>query len=234
MKKMLLMTALLATSITQVQAAPFGKDFIDNAPENSAITITFSGDCSGKVTDTASKIQAGAYDDHWNGKYSYIRFFTTGMNNLMLDDIFYTQTVGNTTSISVNKGVLNVKLSDTSAYRSGWDIQKIHDSGADNQIQCKSSGYTLGQLVSNQGGTMKLVRDKTLKGKTSFTLKGSAAPFNYKLSQKVSGYLFITPSICDITGDSTGDITSDTYKSSCKLQPKIKVSISATASGKAN
>lgn len=233
MKKSLLLSALLATGISQVQAAPFGRAFADNAPEKSAITITFSGDCSGKITDKASKIEAGAYDDHWNNKFSYLRFFTTGMNNMMLDDIFFTQSVGNTTSISVNKGTLNVHLSDTSAYRSGWDIQKIHDSGASTQIQCKS-GYTLSQLLNDQGGTMKLMRDKSLTGKTSFTLKGSAAPFSYKLSQKVSGYLFISKPICEITGASSGDIASDTYKSSCRLQPKIKVSISATASGKAN
>lgn len=233
MKKTLLVSALLTVGISQVQAAPFGQAFVDNAPERSAVTFTFSGDCSGKITDSASKVEAGVFDDHWNNKYSYFRLYTVGMSALKLEDVFYAQSVGSTTSVSVNKGVLSAKLSDTSAFRSGGDIQKVHDSGADGQIQCKN-GYTLSQIIHDQGDTFKFVRDKSLTEKTSFTLKGKETPFSYKLSQKMSGYLLISKPICEITGSSSGNIAVDTYKSNCKISPKIKLTISATASGYMN
>jgi hypothetical protein len=56
MKKTLLLTSLLAVGITQVQAAPFGQVFIDSSPEKGAVTFTFSGDCSGKITSDASRM----------------------------------------------------------------------------------------------------------------------------------------------------------------------------------
>jgi hypothetical protein len=232
MKKSLLLTTLLAAGITQVQAAPFAQAFTDGSPEKGAVTFTFSGDCSGKITSDVSRIEAGVYDDHANNKFSYIRVYTVDWTNMLLEDILYTQSVGSTTSVSVNKGKLNVKFSDTSALRAALDIQKIHTSGADSQIQCKN-GSTLNQLVNDQnGGDFKLIRDTSLTEKTSFTLKGSVDPFDYKLSQKISGYLYISKPTCDITGNSTGHIATDTYKSICKLQPKVKVSISVSASGK--
>lgn len=232
MKKSLLLTTLLAAGISQVQAAPFGRAFIDSSPEKGSITFTFSGDCSGKITSDASRVEVGVYDDHANSKFSYVRLYTVEWTGVLLEDILYTQSVGSTTNVSVNKGVLNVKFKDTSALRAALDIQKIHDSGADSQIQCKD-GSTLNQLVNDQsGGALKLIRDTSLTEKTSLTLKGSATPFDYKLSQKISGYLYINKPACDITGDSTGNIATDTYKSSCKLQPKVKVSISASVSGK--
>ncbi len=232
MKKSLLLTTLLAAGITQVQAAPFAQAFTDGSPEKGAVTFTFSGDCSGKITSDVSRIEAGVYDDHANNKFSYIRVYTVDWTNMLLEDILYTQSVGSTTNVSVNKGVLNVKFKDTSALRAALDIQKIHDSGADSGIQCKN-GSTLHQLVNDQsGGALKLMRDTSLTEQTSLTLKGRATPFDYKLSQKISGYLYISKPICDITGNSTGNIATDTYKSSCKLQPKVKVSISVSASGK--
>jgi hypothetical protein len=232
MKKPQFIAALLTAGISQVQAAPFAQAFTDGSPEKGAVTFTFSGDCSGKITSDVSRIEAGVYDDHANNKFSYIRVYTVDWTNMLLEDILYTQSVGSTTSVSVNKGKLNVKFSDTSALRAALDIQKIHTSGADSQIQCKN-GSTLNQLVNDQnGGDFKLIRDTSLTEKTSFTLKGSVDPFDYKLSQKISGYLYISKPTCDITGNSTGNIATDTYKSSCKLQPKVKVSISVSASGK--
>lgn len=232
MKKPLFIAALLTAGISQVQAAPFAQAFTDGSPEKGAVTFTFSGDCSGKITSDVSRIEAGVYDDHANNKFSYIRVYTVDWTNMLLEDILYTQSVGSTTNVSVNKGKLNVKFSDTSALRAALDIQKIHTSGADSQIQCKN-GSTLNQLVNDQnGGDFKLIRDTSLTEKTSFTLKGSVDPFDYKLSQKISGYLYISKPACDITGDSTGNIATDTYKSICKLQPKVKVSISISASGK--
>ncbi|MBK8676212.1 MAG: hypothetical protein IPN27_07455 [Cellvibrionales bacterium] len=103
-------------------------------------------------------------------------------------------------------------------------------------VQLNTSGVKMAspcQLVNDQsGGALKLMRDTSLTEQTSLTLKGRATPFDYKLSQKISGYLYISKPICDITGNSTGNIATDTYNSSCKLQPKVKVSISVSASGK--
>lgn len=230
MKKTLFAAAVLAVGITQVaQAAPIERRFVDNAPAKSAVTITFSGDCSGKITDTGVKTEIGLADDHAAGKWSYFRFTTAGMAGLVMDDIWFTQSAGSATSISISKGLLKAKLSDTSAANSGGDIRKIHSSGADSQIQCKN-GQTLNVLLNGMGRDMKYVRDTTMTQKTNISLKGSETPYAYTLSHTISGYLLMTVD-CDISSVSAGSIENDSYQSSCKLAPKIKVTIKATASG---
>jgi hypothetical protein len=99
--------------------------------QNLPSPFTFSGDCSGKITDTVM------YKDRDSGcirtitragKWSYFRVYTVDWTNMLLEDILYTQSVGSTTSVSVNKGKLNAKLSDTSAANSArhWIYRRIH------------------------------------------------------------------------------------------------------------
>lgn len=233
MKKTLFAAAVLAAGITQVaQAAPIERRFIDNAPAKSVVTITFSGDCSGKITDTGAKVETGLADDHASGKWSYFRFTTTGMSGLVLDNIWFTQSAGSTTKISISKGMLNAKLSDTSAANSGGDIRKIHTSGADSQIQCKN-GQTLNELLNSMGRDMKYVRDTTMTQKTNISLKGNEEPYAYTLSHTISGYLLMTVD-CDISSVSAGSIENDSYQSSCTLAPKVKVTMKATVKGLAD
>lgn len=229
MKKTVLMSALFAVGITQVQAAPIDRYFVDSAPAKSAVTITFSGDCSGKITDTGAKVEVGLADDHAGGKWSYFRFTTSGISSMVMDNIWFTQSAGSTTQISIHKGMLNAKLSDTSAANSGGDIRKLHSSGVDSQIQCKN-GQTLNELLNSMGRDMKYVRDTAMTQKTSITLKGSEASYAYTLSHTISGYLLMTVD-CDISSVSAGSVANDSYDSSCKLTPKIKVTIKATAKG---
>ncbi|MCC7516518.1 MAG: hypothetical protein IT470_04160 [Pseudomonadales bacterium] len=237
MKKPLFAAALLAASITQVQAAPIAKAFVDNAPAKSAVTITFSGYCSGKITTSIAKIEAGAYDDHANNQYSYVRAFTTDIGGMRLANVFYSQGERENTSIAIKKGMLNVKLNSTSTFSTTADSQfkYLLTSGATSQILCKNGQTLTDTINAYEGGSKALlvIGDNTLSQKANFTLKGKEAPFNYQYSQKITGNILFQPAICNIAGDYTGNIAESTYQSSCKAVP-VKFTISATAKGQAN
>lgn len=238
MKKLLLTTALLATGIAQVQAAPIGKDFVDNAPEKSSVTITFSGYCSGKIKTSIAKVQAGAYDDHANGKFSYVRAFTTDIDGMRLANVFYSQGERESTNITIKKGILSVKLNSTSTFSASSDswFNYLLTSDATSQIRCKNNQTLTDTMNYETGGGTKVllvIGDNTLSQKVNFTLKGKEAPFNYQYSQKLSGNILFQSAICNITGDYTGNIADSTYQSSCKATP-VKFTIVATAKGQAN
>lgn len=230
MKKILLTTALLAAGISQVQAAPYNVYFYDGSPDSSAVTITFSGDCSGKITDTVSSVWANASDDPDNNT-SDAGANISGISGMYMSNYFYAQSPGSTTSISNKKGVLNIALKDSTTYGLSEYVSRIHATGADAVVTCKN-GQTLQVLLNDIGWSMGLVWDKSLTNNASFTLKGKASPFDYKYAQTTSGYVYL-PAVCKNEGlfTSTGNIATDTFQSSCKMQ-KVKLKVSVKASGK--
>lgn len=228
MKKTLLATVLLAAGITQVQAAPYDKYFAVNNPDEGEVTITFSGYCSGKITDTLSSVWARVSDDPMSA-YSYAgtTASTLGMDT---QNSFYGESVGATTSIAIKKGALNIALKDSSHYGLSENFYMIHAVNADSAVTCKN-GQTLNALLGDISWSSYLVWDKTLNNKASFTLKGSAQPFDFKYAQTVSGYLDL-PAVCKNTGVFTDNIATDTFQSSCKMVNKVKVKMAIKASGK--
>ncbi len=91
MKKILL-AALLAVGIAQVQAAPYDNIFYDGSPAESEVTITFSGYCSGKITDVVGGVSVIASDDPAN-QASYAEA-TVGMLGNEYRQLFLWQSCG--------------------------------------------------------------------------------------------------------------------------------------------
>ena len=227
MKKTLLVAALLAAGVTQVQAAPYEKYFYTDNPTRGEVTITFSGFCSGKITDTVSEVWADVSDDlSVNTAYAGAR---ASMLSMDTQNYFYGESVGSSTSIAIKKGTLNIALKDSSIYGLSDNFYRIHSVGADNVVTCKN-GQTLNELLTSVGYSTYFVWDKTLANNASFTLKGSAEPFDFKYAQTVSGYLDL-PAVCNNTGSFTDNIATDTFKSTCKMVNKVKVKMAINASG---
>lgn len=230
MKKILFAATLLAAGMSQAQAAMYYQVYLyDGSPAQSAVTITFSGYCSGKITDTVQGVSATVSDNPTNlASYAETTAAMLGMNT---GTYFKGEAVGNSTSISIKKGVLNIALKDTSLDGLSEHFYRVHQTGADSVVTCKN-GQTLQAVLNDAGLNTTFVQDKTLSNNTSFTLKGSAEPFDYKIAQTISGYLDL-PAVCNKTGAFTGtsNIATDTYTASCKMVNKVKVKMSITASG---
>ncbi|MEZ5494314.1 MAG: hypothetical protein R3E61_06945 [Pseudomonadales bacterium] len=229
MKKTLLVAALLAAGVTQVQAAPYNVDFFDGSPESSAVTITFSGFCSGQITDTVDHVWANASDDSMNN-YSAVEARASSLS-MDLSNSFYGESVGSSTSISTKKGTLAIALKDSSHYGLSERLDRVHSSGQSSNVTCKN-GQTLQALLNDIGWDSYFVWDKTLSNNASFALKGKAEPFDYKYAQTVSGYLDL-PAVCKNTGTFTGtsNIATDEFQSTCKMVNKVKVKMAINASG---
>lgn len=227
MKKTLLATALLAAGITQVQADDYNKVF-RGVPTKSEVTITFSGFCSGKITDTVSVVWAGASDNPMSST-SYV-----GSNASMLDmdteNFFHGRSVGTATSIAIKNGSLNIALKNYSTHGLSNNLDRIHSANNDGEVTCKN-GQTLNAWLNDISWGTYFITDKTLTNKAYFSLKGSAAPFDFKYAQTVTGYLDLPP-VCKNTGVFTDNIAADTFQSSCKMANKVKVKMAITASGK--
>lgn len=230
MKKILLATVLSVAGIAQVQAASYNIYFYDGNPEKGEVTITFSGFCSGQITDTVSSVSANASDDPMNN-YSDAGAHASSLN-MDLSNSFYGESVGASTSISTKKGTLAIALKDSSHYGLSENLYRVHSSGQSSTVTCKN-GQTLQALLNDIGWGLSFVGDKTLSNNASFTLKGKAEPFDYKYAQTVSGYVDL-PAVCKNTGTftSTANIATDTFQSTCKMVNKIKVKMSIKASGK--
>ncbi len=144
---------------------------------------------------------------------------------------FYGRAVGSSTHISNKKGVLSIALKDVSTDGLSEHFNRVHQTAADNAVICKN-GQSLNTLLSNLGWNSAFVKDKTLTNNASFSLQGSAEPFDYKFSQTISGYLDL-PVVCTNTGTftGTGNIATDEFQSSCKMVNKVKVKMSIKASG---
>jgi hypothetical protein len=228
MKKTLL-TALMVTGISQAQAAPYINYFYDSSPIQSKVTITLSGYCSGEIVDTVMGVSA-TVSDNPASQTSYAES-TAAMLGMNTGNYFYGRSVGSSTSISNKKGVLSIALKDTSSYGLIDHFSRVHQTSADSVVSCKN-GQTLNTILSNLNGYSAFIKDKTLTNNISFTLKGSAEPFDYKYAQTVTGYLEL-PTVCTNTGlfTGTGNIATDTFTSSCKMVNKVKVKMSITASG---
>lgn len=230
MKKILFGVALIAVSITQVQASPYIEELYDNAPTESALTITFSGYCSGKITDVISGVSVTASDDP-AGQASYAES-TAGMLGMNTGNYFYAKSVGSSINISNKKGVLSIALKDVSNAGLSEHFSRVHQVGADSAVTCKN-GQTLNTILTDLAWNSSFMKDKSLTSNTTFTLKGSAEPFDYKYTQTVSGYLEL-PAVCNKTGTFTdpSNIATDEFQSSCKMVNKVKIKMSIKASGK--
>ncbi len=230
MKKTLLATALLVAGMSQVQAASYNMSFYDGSPETGDVTVTFSGYCSGTITDTVGYVWARASDAPMNN-YSAVGARASSLS-MDLSNYFYGESVGSSTSISTKKGTLAIALKDSSTYGLSENLYRVDNSGQSSNVTCKN-GQTLQALLNDIGWESYFVWDKTLSNNASFALKGKAEPFDYKYAQTVSGYLDL-PAVCKNTGTFTGtsNIATDEFQSSCKMVNKVKVKMSFKASGK--
>jgi hypothetical protein len=161
---------------------------------------------------------------------SYADIEATDWGGMSINNSFHGQSIGNETHINIKKGIMSLALQDKSTFDAGEDFGKIHDTGADTAVFCKNNS-TLNSWLSSQSLTTHFVDDGTLKNNVSFTLKGSEAPFPYKFSKTITGYLLL-PTTCTESGAYTGDMSSDTFQSNCKLTNKVKVKITVKAEGK--
>lgn len=231
---------IAATHANAVSAAnSYDYEYHDTAPSKASYTMTLSGECSGKITQTVDYVSIGyQYQTDSSGQIVrdgsyqnvYIESPSFGSDNFYAEHYGYNFVTGDKFSEAVAKGKRTASFTlveKDNSYPRVWPISD--EAQFSSQIKCKG-GKTLGEVLN--GWSLYINEDDaSYKAKASVKLVSSLdnpTTAQYTIKQVFSG-IAEQASLCTVKG------TVGTESSNVKCaQPKpIKISVQVNAQGTA-